>query len=83
MPRYEPTHQNAVQDTVAGSKSRLFTRYSQSADWRSSAVTATTKGNNAMRWLWADLRAVSRRDQVQDEVAALPLLHFGVLLTST
>lgn len=26
---------------------------------QASAVTATTKGNNAMRWLWGDLQAVS------------------------
>lgn len=83
MPRDEPNRQTAVRYALAGSESRLFTSYSQSVDRKSSAVTATTKGNRATWWLWGDLRAVSGMDRVQDEVAALPLLHFGVLLTST
>nr|DAU68110.1 MAG TPA: hypothetical protein [Caudoviricetes sp.] len=31
---------------------RLFTSYSQSVNRKSSAVTATTKGNRATWWLW-------------------------------
>nr|DAI03136.1 MAG TPA: hypothetical protein [Caudoviricetes sp.] len=47
---------------LAGSESRLFTSYSQSVDRKSSAVTATTKGNRATWWLWGDLRTVSGMD---------------------
>lgn len=48
--------------------------YSQSVDRKSSAVTATTKGNRATWWLWGDLADVllnieRERERINEQIA--------------